>query len=99
MPLEQYAAIFPVSAAGQAVDIFVREVGTPAKADIAVNNAELAVVAVVHRGVDVHAAGVEHRHLNTFFTQRFVIMARKLIDGTHVVIHQSYQHPCAGFLL
>ena len=97
LPPEHDRGVLPVAVELLDVDILVGEVDAAGKAGVAVDDADLAVVAVVHPQVDNRDEGVEDAGPDAVGLQQLVIPVRELENRTQVVIDDPDVDPFGGF--
>ena len=87
---DQNAAVLPMPEALDFVDVFVREIDPSRKADLSVDDHELAVVAVVESAGEHGDKGIEHVRLNAHLAQLFAVAHRKAGDAAEIVVHHAH---------
>ena len=80
------------------VDVFIAKVDAAGEAHFAIDDHDLAVIAVIVDAADNGTEGVELMGVDSFCAQGLVIAARKHRDRANIIIDQMHFHAFLGFL-
>ena len=86
------AGVPPVAEPLQLVDILVGQVGPAGKGGVAVNDHDLAVVAVVHDQVNHRHKGVEGQAVDALLLQLAPVADGQHADAAHIVVDDPHVH-------
>ena len=88
----QNAAVLPVAEALDLVDVFIREVHAAREAHFAVDEHELAVVAVIEPAGEDGDKRVKDVRLNAHLAELFAVAHRKARDAAEVIVQNAHVH-------
>ncbi len=86
----QNAAVLPLAEALFFVDILVGKIHPARKTGLAVDDHELAVVAVIEPPGQNRNEGIEHVRLNAHVAQLFAVVHGKIRDAAEIVVHHAH---------
>ena len=81
------------------IDIFVRQVQSPAEAHIPVNDSDFPMIAVIEHGIETRAKGVEYGAFDACLLHLAVIMGRQCLDCAKIIVHQPHIHAGGSLFL
>ena len=94
LPLQQDGAVLPVAEAGLLVDILVGQVDAAGEGGVAVDDAELPVIPVVHADGDDGLEAVEKAAGDAGLGLKLVgVVHGEGVQGAHVVVDHPHVHP------
>ena len=92
-PLQPDAAVLPIAEPHQPVDVFIGQIHAAGKADLSVNDHDLAVVAVVHDKVQHRHAAVEAERPDALRPQQFGIVVGQQAQAARIIVDDPHVQP------
>ena len=96
---QQHGGVLPVAVFFLLIDVFVGQVDAAGEADVAVDDADFAVIAVVGGGVELRVEGVKDPYLKALLPQIVGVEGRQGGHTANVVVHDADLHAVVALLL